>query len=66
MNHKDFNKMLKIMMELDKLIKKYEDDYVNVDEFNTPDAKPIYIPNDIYDEICEYLDVNYIRLLATT
>ena len=64
MNHKDFNKMLRIMMELDKLIKKYEDDYVNVDEFNIPDAQPIYIPNDVYNEICDDLDINHIDLLG--
>ena len=66
MNHKDFNKMLKIMMELDKLIKKYEDKYVNMDEFNEPDAKPIFIPNDIYDEMCLDMDVNYITLLGVS
>ena len=64
MNNKDFNKMLRIMMELDKLIKKYEDDYVNVDEFNVPDAQPIYIPNDVYNEICKDLDINHIDLLG--
>ena len=64
MNHKDFNKMLRIMMELDKLIKKYEDDYVNVDEFNISDAQPIYIPNDVYNEICDDLDINHIDLLG--
>ena len=66
MNHKDFNKMLRIMMELDKLIKKYEDDYVNVDEFNVPDAQPIYIPNDVYNEICDDLDINHIDLLGVS
>ncbi|OUV28807.1 MAG: hypothetical protein CBC48_12535 [bacterium TMED88] len=64
MNHKDFNKMLKIMMELDKLIKKYEDKYVNMDEFNEPEAKPIFIPNDIYDEMCKDLDIAFIDLLG--
>lgn len=66
MNTKDFNKMLKIMTELDKLIKKYEDDYVNMDEFNTSDAKPIYIPNDVYNEMCTDLDVQYIELLGVS
>tara|TARA_R100001463_G_scaffold38005_1_gene81702 strand:+ start:694 stop:894 length:201 start_codon:yes stop_codon:yes gene_type:complete len=64
MNHKDFNKMLKIMMELDKLIKKYEDKYVNMDEFNEPEAKPIFIPNDVYDEMCKDLDIAFIDLLG--
>ena len=64
MNTKDFNKMLKIMTELDKLIKKYEDDYVNMDEFNISDAKPIYIPNDVYNEMCIDLNVQYIELLG--
>tara|TARA_Y100000593_G_C4203618_1_gene283152 strand:- start:223 stop:423 length:201 start_codon:yes stop_codon:yes gene_type:complete len=64
MNNKDFNKMLRIMMELDKLIKKYEDDYVNVDEFNVSDAQPIYIPNDVYNEICDDLNINHIDLLG--
>ncbi len=66
MNTKDFNKMLKIMTELDKLIKKYEDDYVNMDEFNISDAKPIYIPNDVYNEMCIDLDVQYIELLGVS
>lgn len=66
MNTKDFNKMLKIMTELDKLIKKYEDDYVNMDEFNISDAKPIYIPNDVYNEMCTDLDVQYIELLGVS
>ena len=64
MNQKDFNKMLKIIMELDKLVKKYEDNYVNMDEFNTSDAQPIFIPNDIYNEMCEDLDISYIDLLG--
>ncbi len=66
MNTKDFNRMLQIMSELDTLIKKYEDKYVNMDEFNKPDAKPIYIPNDIYDEMCIDLDVQYIELLGVS
>ena len=66
MNTKDFNKMLKIMTELDKLIKKYEDDYVNMDEFNISEAKPIYIPNDVYNEMCTDLNVQYIELLGVS
>ena len=64
MNQKDFNKMLKIIMELDRLIKKYEEKYVNMDEFNTSDAQPIYIPNDVYDEMCKDLDIAFIDLLG--
>jgi len=64
MNHKDFNKMMKIMIELDRLIKKYEDKYVNMDEFNVSDAQPIFIPNDVYNEMCEDLDISYIDLLG--
>ena len=64
MKQKDFNKMLKIMLELDKLIKKYEDNYVNMDEFNEPDAEPIFIPNDVYNEICKDLNINFIELLG--
>ena len=64
MNHKDFNKMMKIMLELDRLIKKYEDKYVNMDEFNVSDAQPIFIPNDVYNEMCEDLDISYIDLLG--
>lgn len=56
--------MLKIMIELDNLIKKYEDKYVNMDEFNEPEAKPIFIPNDIYDEMCKDLDAAFIDLLG--
>ena len=66
MNTKDFNKMLKIMTELDKLIKKYEDDYVNMYEFNIYEAKPIYIPNDVYNEMCIDLNVQYIELLGVS
>ena len=66
MNTKDFNKMLKIMTELDRLIKKYEDDYVNMDEFNISEAKPIYIPNDVYNEMCTDLNVQYIELLGVS
>lgn len=64
MNHKDFNKMMKIMIELDRLIKKYEDKYVNMDEFNVSDAQPIFIPNDVYNEMCEDLNISYIDLLG--
>ena len=64
MNHKDFNKMMKIMLELDRLIKKYEDKYVNMDEFNVSDAQPIFIPNDVYNEMCEDLNISYIDLLG--
>tara|TARA_X000000368_G_C22888260_1_gene648412 strand:+ start:736 stop:936 length:201 start_codon:yes stop_codon:yes gene_type:complete len=64
MNHKDFNKMMKIMLELDRLIKKYEDKYVNMDEFNVSDAEPIFIPNDVYSEMCEDLDISFIELLG--
>ena len=64
MNQKDFNKMLRIMLQLDKLMRKYEDDYVNVDEFNLSDAKAIYITNDVYNEICDDLNINHIELLG--
>jgi len=66
MNTKDFNRMLQIMSELDTLIKKYEDKYVNMDEFNIEEAEPIYIPNDVYNEICTDLDIKHIELLGVS
>ena len=66
MNNKDFNKMLKIIADLDKLIKKYEDDYVSIDEFNPSEANPILIPNDVYNEICIDLNVPYIQLFGVS
>ena len=66
MNCKDFNKMMKIVIELDKIVRKYEDDYVNMDEFNAEEAKPIFIPNDVYNEICTDLDIKNIELLGVS
>jgi len=66
MNTKDFNRMLQIMNELDTLIRKYEKQYVNMDEFNVEEAKPIFIPNDIYDEMCLDMNVKFIDLLGVS
>ena len=54
------------MLELDKIVRKYEDDYVNMDEFNIEEAKPIFIPNDVYNEICTDLDIKHIELLGVS
>ena len=64
MTNKEFQKMISLFTELDNLLKKYER-HVSHEEY-LEEAKPIVIPDDVYDEICFCLDIESIDLLGVS
>ena len=62
MTNKEFQRMISLFTELDNLLKKYER-HVSHEEY-LEEAKPIVIPDEIYDEICFRLDIERIDLLG--
>ena len=60
MSNKEFQKMISMFIELNSLIKKYQKHI----DYEDDSPKPIYIPDDVYDEICYKLDTDEIQLLG--
>lgn len=63
MSNKEFQEMLELFTKLDTLLKKYESSMI-VEE--STDVDPILIPDDVYDEICDELDIDHIDLLGVS
>ena len=63
MSNKEFQKMLDLFSELDVLLKKYES---SMKTEETANPSPILIPDDVYDEICDELDIDHIDLLGVS
>jgi len=63
MSNKEFQEMLELFTKLDTLLKKYESSMI-VEE--STDVDPILIPDDVYDEICDELDIEHIDLLGVS
>ena len=64
MTNKEFQRMISLFTELDNLLKKYER-HITHEEY-AEEAKPIMIPDDVYDEICFRLDIERIDLLGVS
>jgi len=60
MTNKEFHEMLGVFRRLIKLIKKYEG------EFEEPQKsdKPFLIPPEIYEEICDTLEEDFVSLFG--
>ena len=61
MSNKEYQEMIKIYLRLRHLIKKYDEyfDYTTLKEDN-----PIIIPPDVYDDICDELGQDEIKLMG--
>ena len=62
MSNKEFNEMIKLYLRLKYLLKKHDEyyDYASLED----NDEPIIIPPDIYDDICDELGSNEIRLMG--
>ena len=63
MSNDEFQKMIQMFVELNRLIEKYQK-YVDKQDNSLSNPEPILIPDDVYDEICYNLDINEIQLLG--
>ena len=63
MNNKEFNEMVALFIKLDKLIKKYEKEFVSQSEISD-EPMPIMFPDDVYDEICDKLDIKELGVIG--
>ena len=63
MTNKEFNKMIIMFTKLNNLMKKYNEEIYDFSLKNDY-PKPIYIPEDVYDEICSKLKTREIGLLG--
>ena len=63
MSNDEFQKMIQMFVELNRLIEKYQK-YIDKQDTDCLNPEPILIPDDVYDEICYNLDINEIQLLG--
>ena len=64
MTNKEFQEMLQVFKRLVKLINKYEDDLQEYEEPEELPEAPFVIPPDIYNEICDTLDEDFVSLFG--
>ena len=55
--------MVALFLKLDKLIKKYENEFVPQSDIED-EPTPIMFPNDIYDEICDKLKIKELGVIG--
>ena len=63
MSNKEFQDMLMMMARLNTLLEKYSF-YFEEEEEETLLNEPLKIPGDVYDMICEELDIDHIDLFG--
>ena len=63
MNNKEFNEMVALFIKLDKLIKKYEKEFVPQSDIDD-EPMPIMFPTDVYDEICDKLKLKELGVIG--
>ena len=63
MTNKEFQEMVALFMRLDKLIKKYEKELIPKIELEES-PEEIMFPSDVYDEICDKLDIEELGLIG--
>ena len=64
MTNKEFQEMLQVFRRLVKLINKYEDDLQEYEEPEELPEAPFVIPPEIYHEICDTLDEDFVSLFG--
>tara|TARA_R110002020_G_scaffold418254_1_gene627486 strand:+ start:44 stop:244 length:201 start_codon:yes stop_codon:yes gene_type:complete len=64
MTNKEFQEMLQVFKQLVKLINKYEDDLQGYEEPEELPEAPFVIPPEIYHEICDTLDEDFVSLFG--
>ena len=64
MTNKEFQEMLQVFKRLVKLINKYEDDLQGYEEPEEFPETPFVIPPEIYNEICDTLDEDFVSLFG--
>ena len=65
MSNKEFNEMIKMFLKLKHLLKKHNEYYDN-SSLEEEVENPIMIPPDVYDDICDELGTNEIKLMGIT
>mgnify|MGYP005829197209 CR=1 FL=1 len=65
MTDKEYNEFIKLYLRLKYLLKKY-DEYYDYTLLKEEDETPIIIPPDVYDDICDELGSNEIKLMGIT
>ena len=63
MNNKQFQKMIALFLKLDKLIKKYEKEFMPESDISD-EPIPIMFPDDVYDEICDKLKIKELGVIG--
>ena len=63
MNNKEFKEMVALFLKLDKLIKKYENEFISQADLED-EPTPIMFPNDVYDEICDKLKIKELGVIG--
>ena len=63
MNNKEFQKMIALFLKLDKLIKKYEKEFMPESDISD-EPIPIMFPDDVYDEICDKLKIKELGVIG--
>ena len=63
MTNKEFQKMIDLFIQLNKILKKY-DEHLYPEDLLKDKPTPIMIPDDIYNEICKRLKTKEIGLLG--
>ena len=61
MTNKDFKEMLEMLRRLMRIVDEFE-----APEFDKNEPKAMMIPPEIYDEMCETLDQDFITLFGIT
>ena len=63
MSNKEYQEMIKIYLRLKHLLKKY-DEYYDYTLLKEEDETPIIIPPDVYDDICDAIGQDEIKLMG--
>jgi hypothetical protein len=63
MTSKEFNEMVALFLKLDKLMKKYEQELTPKEEI-LDEPTEIMFPTDVYDEICDKLNIKELGLIG--
>jgi hypothetical protein len=63
MTDKDFKELLIAVKEFNRIIKEQKQE-ITQDLLLTSNMKPMYIPEDVYDDMCYEMDISEIILLG--
>ena len=63
MTNKEFQNMVSLFLELEKLMKKYEQELTDETDLDNKPT-PIMFPPDVYDEICDKLKIKELGVIG--